>query len=382
MSRVLVVTWDGAGNQMATLGVVAELVAGGHDVRLLGHPSVDARVPARGWRFRAFGETADYDATAEMDPSTEFAVMGERLWFSSTVARDVLDELDAEPADLLLADCMLFGALCAGEAVGLPTVALFHAPFSGFRGGPMVEMLAPAIPMVNDMRAMLGLSPVERLSDVHDRCARSIAALPREFEPDMPLPDNVRFVGPVLGGPSIAPIDGVVKAADGPDPLVLVSLSTSFQDQLPLLQRLVTALEELPVRAVVTTGPAVDPASVRVTGNTQVVRFVAHDTLLPAVSLVVTHAGLGTVLSSLSQGVPMLCLPMGRDQFFNASRVEMLGAGSVLPADAAPAAIVAAVQELLGSDRARTSAKHFATVIAGYGGAADAVRELESLLAD
>jgi hypothetical protein len=39
-------------------------------------------------------------------------------------------------------------------------------------------------------------------------------------------------------------------------------------------------------------------------------------------SLVITHAGLGNTMAALGRGVPLLCTPMGRDQFFNAGQVQ------------------------------------------------------------
>jgi UDP:flavonoid glycosyltransferase YjiC (YdhE family) len=161
----------------------------------------------------------------------------------------------------------------------------------------------------------------------------------------------------------------------------VVSLSTSNQGQLPVLQRLVTTFGALAARVVVTTGPAIDPADIAPAPNTQVARFIRHEELFPAASLVVTHAGLGTVLTALSHGSPLLCLPMGRDQFFNASRVEALGAGRMLPPNADDATIVDAARDLLGDDPARAGAKRLAAVIAGYGGAKDAVREIEAVTA-
>jgi UDP:flavonoid glycosyltransferase YjiC (YdhE family) len=46
---------------------------------------------------------------------------------------------------------------------------------------------------------------------------------------------------------------------------------------------------------------------------------------------VITHAGLNTVLESLSEGVPIVALPQGNDQPEVAARVEARGAGIVIP---------------------------------------------------
>jgi MGT family glycosyltransferase len=375
--RILVVTWDGAGNLVSTLGITRHLARRGHDVRLLGHRSIDARCGSDGWRFRPFVHTVDFDSTIPLDLEAEMVVISEQLWFSGNVARDVRDELEREPADVLLVDAMLIGALCAGEAAGVPTVALFHAAFSLFRLGPLVEMLAPALPAVGAIRAQLGLAPVDAISDVHDRCTLNLVAAPREFEPDMPLPPNVRFIGPVLDGPTLLQHADAVDVDDGRDPLILVSFSTSDQAQVPVLQRCIDALAEVAARVVVTTGPAVDPAALRAAANTHVARFVPHREVLPHATLVVTHAGLGTVMSALSHGVPLLCMPLGRDQFFNAAMVERLGAGRSLSGDTDVDTLARTFGAMLDDPGTRAGAKRMAIVISDYGGGAEAVSEIE-----
>ena len=379
MSRYLIVTWDGAGNLVSTLGIARELVERGHDVRLLGHRSIDERCGSHGWRFLPLAEAEDFDSTVAGDVASEFETMINKLWFNPALGNEVLEELGREPADVVIVDCMLFGALTGAQASGVPTVALFHAPFSGYRGGPMVDMLAPGIAMVNELRAQLGRSPVTSMADVHDACALGIVATPREYDVDMPTPDNVRFVGPILDGPPLTTQLDTLDIDDGPEPLVVVSFSTSFQDQLQPLQRVVDALGELPVRVVVTTGSAIPARAITAPANTTVVGYAPHVTLLPHASAVVTHAGLGTVMASLRHGVPLVCMPMGRDQFFNAAMVERLGAGPTIPMDADGDTIRAAVQSVLNGSAARDGAKRMAGVIAGYGGAADAVNELEAL---
>jgi UDP:flavonoid glycosyltransferase YjiC (YdhE family) len=83
--------------------------------------------------------------------------------------------------------------------------------------------------------------------------------------------------------------------------------------------------------------------------NAEVTGLLRHSALLPHADLVVTHAGLGTVTAALAFGVPMVCLPLGRDQFNNARLVEEIGAGVALDNEAEPGAIAAAVTRLLSA---------------------------------
>ena len=365
MSRFVVVTWDGAGNLVSTLAVARTLAERGHDVRLLGHRSIAERCGTDGWRFVPYAESLEFDSARPWDVGGEMATLAPQLWFDGGPGRDLLAELDREPADVLVVDCMLLGAVSAAVASGLPTVALFHSPISGFRGGPMVEMLMPYLPALNDFRSELGLASVPEPAGVHDECAAGLVFCPREYDVDLPLPENVRYVGPVLDGPPLSASRDAVAIGDGPDPIVLVSFSTSFQQQREVIQRVLDALDGLPVRTVVTTGPSIAPEELSAPENATVVRFVPHDEVLPSTSLVVTHAGLGTVMNALAHGVPMVCVPMGRDQFFNAAMVERLGAGRSVPPDATADAIRAEVEAVLEDPDAKAAAKAMAGVIAG-----------------
>jgi MGT family glycosyltransferase len=315
------------------------------------------------------------------DFEAEVTLLVEHLCFNSTIARDVALELEREPADAVLVDCMLFTAIDVALASGAPTATLFHTPYTIFRGGPLVEMFASGVPIANAQRATLGLPAIERLGDIHDACACAMVALPKEFEPDVPDAANVVRIGPVLDAPPLSrEIDGV-DLGDGVTPLVLVSLSTSDQGQADLLQRCVDAVAQLPVRAIVTTGPSIDPASVTAAANTQVVRYAPHAEILPSASLVITHAGVGTTMAALGRGVPLLCTPMGRDQFFNAEHVQNLGAGRMLMPDSSSDVIAQAATDILRDDRYTAGATQMAVAIGGCGGALQAAAALETLAA-
>lgn len=379
MGRYLIATWDGAGNLVPTLGITRTLVGRGHDVRILGHDTIVRRCGDMGARFVPLSQAEGWDAMDDPDDfEAEMKLLTEDLCFSTIIARDVAQELDREPADAVLVDCMLFTAIDAARASGTPTATLFHAPYTMFRGGPVVEMFQPGIAIANGLRAELGLPAMEALGDIHDACDLAIVAVPKEFEPDVADATNVLRIGPVLDAPPLSRDFDEVDVRDGLAPLVLVSLSTSEQGQADLLQRCVDAVAGLPVRAIVTTG-SIDPSTVKAASNTQVVRYAPHAEILPSASLVITHAGLGTTLAALGRGVPLLCTPMGRDQFFNAEQVQTLGAGLMLMPDSSSDEIARAAADVLEDGRFKAGAKQMAVAIGGYGGAAEAATALEGL---
>jgi UDP:flavonoid glycosyltransferase YjiC (YdhE family) len=90
------------------------------------------------------------------------------------------------------------------------------------------------------------------------------------------------------------------------------------------------------VDAILTLGPAVSAEAIRVPPNIEASPYADHDQVLSSCAAVVTHGGLGTTLRALAHGKPLLLLPLGRDQHFNAARVVGLGAGICLPSEASP----------------------------------------------
>ena len=176
------------------------------------------------------------------------------------------------------------------------------------------------------------------------------------------LPDNVRYVGPQLDDPDWAAETKWQR--QGSEPLVLVATSSIYQDQVDLLRRIAQALDQLPVRAVLTTGRAVDPAEIHAGPNVEVLPAAPHAQVLREASVVVTHAGHGTVLKSLAAGVPLVCMPTGRDQKDNTVRVLRLGAGVRLSKRSTPAQIAAAISEILNRPQYIAAARRFADVLA------------------
>ena len=108
--------------------------------------------------------------------------------------------------------------------------------------------------------------------------------------------------------------------------------------------------------------------------------FVPHTLVLPRTDVMVTHAGLGSVASALTFGVPLVCTPVDRDQPLNAQRVADLGAGIALGAQPTATDIASAVEQLLSTPSYRAAARGVAAESTREGGAAAAVAELLALL--
>jgi MGT family glycosyltransferase len=141
-------------------------------------------------------------------------------------------------------------------------------------------------------------------------------------------------------------------------------MSSVFQDQIDVIRRAARALGTLPVRGVITTGRAVDPVEVPAPGNVRVLRAAPHAQILAEAAVVVTHAGHGTVIKALAAGVPLVCLPQGRDQRDNAARVQRLGAGIRLGKRSTAPAIAGAVRSVIVGGRYREAASAFAGQLA------------------
>ncbi|MET0480523.1 MAG: nucleotide disphospho-sugar-binding domain-containing protein [Mycetocola sp.] len=301
-------------------------------------------------------------------------------------AGDVVATIREFPVDAVLADG-LPGILIGAQSTGLPTAALLAQTYlrptpglplmgTGWSPGPgvlrrMRDTLVPrtvswlldsTLPRLNAVVASYGQPPLHDVFELFDRCTKVLVMTSPSFDFAAPrLPANVRYVGPQLDDPAWATAEWHYQ---GTDPLVLVATSSIFQHQVGLLRRIARALGQLPVRGLMTTGTAVDPDDIEAPPNVDVVQAAPHSRILPEASVVITHAGHGTMIKALAAGVPLVCIPMGRDQKDNTVRALRLGAGIRLSAKSTPDKIAAAVAGLLHDPHYAAAARHFAHILA------------------
>jgi UDP:flavonoid glycosyltransferase YjiC (YdhE family) len=359
MSEILVVTWDGGGNVPPALGIGAELRARGHHVRFLGHGSqtgafADARLP-----FEAFRHARPFTSDT---PSSTSALMG--VFADRKMGQDVVESLNREPADFVLVDCLLFGVMQALQRSGRDYAVLEHSFDGYFRRaahGPMGLLLRlrgfPALSLLDAGRPLL---------------AATLGELDTGAGP-------VVHTGPVLGP---TPSGGSAAPAA---PAVLLSLSTfAFRSLVPTWQRVLDAVDGLPVRVVATTGPAVDPAALRIPQNVEHHRWLPHAEVLPGISLLVGHGGHATTMAALAHDVPLLVLPLDQksDQPFVGRTIQDAGAGRTMSRRSSTKAIRTAIEDLLEDGPHRQAAARLGANIRATAGAPLAADRIEKQLSD
>jgi MGT family glycosyltransferase len=360
---------------MSAAGLTAALVHHGHDVRVIGPSVLQTRFERAGARFRPF-QRAHPPHLKEADSLDENELKWARFQSGSRMADDVLEELKSEPTDAAVVDAVLSAGLAAAEKAGVPGVALVHFLYASSVEGPVATQWDVFRPMWDLTRRRLEIPELDpaipAMAGLWSRCPIVLACAPQAFDfPSDHLPPNARYVGPIFD----EPMDSPRQPGGG---RVLVSFSTTAMHQGDLLQRTLDALAgDLEVVCTLGGVPIDDLVP---PPNALISDWISHREVLPRTDVVVTHAGLSTVMTALSSGVPLVCMPMGRDQPLNAERVATLGLGINLSPTASADAIRNAVESVLDDERFKQRAMVMAESIAAYGNGAVAVQELESLL--
>ena len=413
--KFLFAHWEGGGNTPPMLGIVRRLLERGHAVRVLSDPCNRADVEGAGASFgswtrapRRLDKSVDTDVIRDWEVSSPLAMVGrlrDRLFIGPALAyaQDILEELKCFPADVVVTSEMLFGVMAGAEAAGVPCVSLaaniFPFPQKGVP--PFGPGLKPATGVLsrlrdrfitmmsmrefakgrhafNETRSALGLAPLSHPFDQLGRLARHVVLTSRDFDFASPEPPpHLVYAGAVLDDPRWTDSWQSPWEASDQRPLVLVGFSTTFQNQRGPLGRVIEALGTLDVRAVVTAGPSIDTTSLPGSANVHVCASAPHSLLLKDAALAITHAGHGTVIRALAAGVPLVCMPMGRDQNDNAARVEARGAGLRLTPGASAEKIRQAVRQVLAQPQYRERARRLGQSIVADARDSKAVPELE-----
>src|SRR5258708_1299267 len=226
---VLLVSWGTLGNLNPLLTAGRRLRRNGHHVRVMADPTMRAEVEAAEfefvtWRRAPIGEAADPADFSDMQDWFRRAMFVP----AAAYAADIQDEIGRIPTDAVLSLDLLFGAALGAEVSDVPFAFLSpHVSLRTLPGMPpatrglgqprtpqeraevdaanagLAAALNGFLPILNRARAELGLPMLADVMDLFDRADRLLLATSQafDFQADS-LPDNFRYVGPLLDVPS------------------------------------------------------------------------------------------------------------------------------------------------------------------------------------
>jgi zeaxanthin glucosyltransferase len=336
----------------------------GHKVIIFGIADTESRVRAAGIEFRLIG-TEDYppgtlerldQRLGELKGLATFRFTVERVKNTARmVLRDGPEAARKANLDAMLIDEADMGSTVA-EHLGLPFVSIaFFPPLIrddrvppfcfGWQAGQsrlsrlrnrlgmrfLSRVAAPIYAVVNEQRRTWGLMPLKHAADALSPIAQ-ITQLPEVLEFDVnPKPPNLHYTGPFIDDRQRPPVNFPWDRLDG-RPLVYASLGTLQNGSEATFKAIADGCAGLNVQLVLSLGGGLDPAALgTLPGNPLIVRYAPQLEILKRAAAVITHAGLNTVLESLSEGVPLVAVPLGNDQPGVAARVAARGAGIVIP---------------------------------------------------
>jgi MGT family glycosyltransferase len=207
-----------------------------------------------------------------------------------------------------------------------------------------------------------------------------VTQCPREFDfanaPDFP---QFHYAGPFHDGRGRMDFNFPWQELTG-EPIVYASMGTLQNGLIDIFRSIVQAavgLKEL--QFVLAVGGQLDPKQIGdIPANVVVVSHAPQIEILKRSDLCITHAGLNTVLESLSSGVPMLALPITNDQPGVAARIANKKVGVVIsPDQASPGNFVAAINQVLGDSTFRDNVQRMQEAIRRIDGLSIAVGILE-----
>jgi UDP:flavonoid glycosyltransferase YjiC (YdhE family) len=378
MARFVFVTWDGGGNQSPMIGLAEALHGRGHEIQFAGYETQRTRFERRGFAFRLLPRSSASLAASTGDP---LAAWGRHVAASPEHEHDLAAITDRFECDVLLIDCLMFGALAAAEQGALPAISFNHmAAGTLLEGGWFDDMLLRPI---NEVRSGLGCPTVTDVWEAWERIPTLCTSI-RELDPRSgAAPETFTYVGPIREQPAATSWRSPWNSGDS-RPLVLVSFSTFHGfDQRSRLNRTIEGFADRPYRVLIT-GLPTPLAAMGGQDHMTSTGYIPHEVVLPSTSVIVTHAGHGVVTASLAHGVPLVCLPnVPSDQPGLAAQLERLGAARMLDGDlATPDNIATAVNDVLTNPSYTQAARRLSRAIADASGVSGAVRVLERAAAE
>jgi MGT family glycosyltransferase len=357
--RALFTTLPGYGNLYPLVPLATALRLAGHEVAFACARSYTQAVEAVGFdcvpagydwtlaeRDRVFAEIRRQrgrDAEAFAPLNDVFAD-----FLTPRIVPDLLRIARSWSPDIVVRDPLEFGGSVAAEVLGLPHAAC--GPLFALWDGAWHDRpgeVAP--PSFDEVRESYGLPADSSLAMLHRHLY--LALMPPAFlGPELRVPATAHFIRPVsYHGCDAAPPAWLGRLPDRPT--VHASLGTVFHRTPGIFAAILEALRDEPINLVLAVGRDQEPEQFGPQPpNVYIERYIPHSQILPRCDLAIVHGGFGSVMACMSEGLPMLVIPVAGDQPANAARCAALGVARVVPPESRNAERIRAEVRAMLSD--------------------------------
>lgn len=403
-------------NPMCVLG--RELQRRGHHVTLFGVPDVQQKVMKSELNFWMIGEAEfptgtleqKYKQLGEMSGLTglKFTVS----WIQQETAmlfHEAPEALKAAGVEALLIDQVIRAGGTVADFLNLPFITVCNALLLNQEAGVppyftpwsysqtwsarlrnqvgnflLNRITQPILDVVVQQRHQWKLPTYKSRDDFYSQLAQ-LCQLPAEYDfPRVNLPQCFHYTGPLQEPSGLEPvsfpsISFPFEKLTG-KPLIYASLGTLQNRKPEIFHNIALACVGLDVQLVISLGnPNSSESGSNLPGSPIVIPYAPHQRLIERASLIITHAGMNTVLGALSSGVPLVAIPITNEQPGIAARVARTGAGEVVPlARLTVPKLRATIERVLTEDSYKTNVTRLQEAIALAGGvrrAADIVEQ-------
>jgi zeaxanthin glucosyltransferase len=415
MSRFGAFCFPATGHLNPMTALARALQTRGHEVVLFGIPDTEMRVRAAGIQFRPIGgeeypigtlRTLD-ERLSRMKGLAALRFTLERVKNSARmVLHDGPSAVREAGVDALLVDEADFAGNVA-DYLGLPWISIALLPplldddrfppfWLGWGAGNdslrrlrnraairlLLRMGSPIFREVNRQRIAWGLEPHRNPSDGLSPLGQ-ITQLPEalEFPFEGEKVAGLHYTGPFIHAEQRPVIEFPWERLDG-RPLIYASLGTLQNRSEAIFRTIADACVGLNAQLLISLGGGLDRAMLgELAGGPLVVNFAPQLEILRRAALVITHAGINTVLESLSDGVPLIAIPLGNDQPGVAARLKARGVGIVVSRHGlTPARLRKAIVRVLQDSRYRAAAQNLKKILQEIDGTARAADLIEQML--
>ncbi|MCE3076196.1 glycosyltransferase [Chryseobacterium gwangjuense] len=340
MAKFVFVVPPLTGHVNPTLSIGATLLERGHEVAWISlDKNLSTKLPVGGELL-----LIEYDQTDEEKKESEnyLDIISKKVVYGIDSIKFLYEEvliplnrhcyngivslLELYQPDIVIGDHQLFAAAVAAKKLGLP--------YSTTVTAPAAIKIMDELPKVHEweekqivaLQKELGIDDDKAL-DCSDLLTLVLTS--RYFFGEMDLPSNFQFTGPVLTERRISCEFDWETFHKSSKKKILVSIGTTFDHdhKKAFFQKVVDAFKNEDLTVVVVSDPQLFEEW---PDNFMVYQQVPQLDLLPHLDGVVCHGGHNTVSEALSNGLPLVVIPIAYDQSHVAGRVVRTGAGERL----------------------------------------------------